>query len=380
MSVSIAAGPAVTGLLARIDPAIGGCPVGLLTSLGTPAPKGVTIFPLPPESDPARILSEIRTIAATGRVHHLIIECEPDRPAMAYASLFVSAGPGHQTLNDESKLSGVAFAIQTTALLDSILGRGPTSLPGCFLAEQLEFVSHIFLESHSDDRNSDLGRSIAAALNPGAHIAPLSEFGIGQYGDPNRSSFDFEAALNSAGWRRLLDTPQPRLLPDKEVTAFGYRAQRPFHPQRFWDLLHQGWHDVFRAKGFFWLATRMNEVGGLNVAGSDLHCASAGAWWATRDQSIRDAEMPERTRAEWREPFGDRRQAFAVMALDLDLAVLQRPLDACLLTDDEMSEGPAGWKDFPDPFPSWSSHHHAHQHDHDCDHDHGSEEHDCCHH
>jgi hypothetical protein len=299
---------------------------------------------------------------------------------MAYASLFAAAGHGHQTLNDVAKLTGAGFAIQTKALLDSILGRSTTSLPGCFIAEQLEFVRHIFLEGDSDDRDSELARSIAVALNPGAEVGPLNELAVRQYCDVPGSSFDFDAALDNAGWRRLLDTPQPALLREKAVTAFGYRAYRPFHPQRFWDLLHQGWLDVFRAKGFFWLATRMNEVGGLNVAGSDLHCASAGAWWATRDQNIRDAEMPERTRAEWREPFGDRRQAFAVMAVGAERASLQVALDGCLLTDAEMSEGPPGWKNFPDPFPSWTSHHHHHQDDHSCDHDDGSEAHDCCHH
>jgi hypothetical protein len=139
---------------------------------------------------------------------------------------------------------------------------------------------------------------------------------------------------------------------------------------------------VFRAKGFFWLATRMDEVGGLNLAGSDLHCASAGTWWATRDQSVREAEMPECTRNEWKEPFGDRRQTFAIMALGVDRHTLRSQLDACLLTEQEMAAGPEGWKNFDDPFPSWSSHthHHHHDHDHECDHQHDSEEHDCCHH
>jgi hypothetical protein len=68
------------------------------------------------------------------------------------------------------------------------------------------------------------------------------------------------------------------------------------------------------------------------------------------------------------------------MALDVERATLQSPLDACLLTDAEMSEGPNSWKNFSDPFPSWSAQSHAHHHDHECDHDHGSDEHDCCHH
>jgi G3E family GTPase len=178
----------------------------------------------------------------------------------------------------------------------------------------------------------------------------------------------------------LLDPGQPTFTPDKRITAFGYRARRPFHPGRFRNLLQQNLPGVFRAKGFFWLASRMDEVGGLNLAGSELHCASAGAWWAARDHDTRESEMPERTRAEWQEPFGDRRQSFAIMALDVDHATLLSRLDACLLTDAEMTGGPESWKKLSDPFPSWSSHSHAHHHDHPCDHDHGSEEHDCCHH
>jgi hypothetical protein len=145
-------------------------------------------------------------------------------------------------------------------------------------------------------------------------------------------------------------------------------------------LLEKGLRGVFRAKGFFWLATRMDEVGGLNLAGSELQCASAGHWWATRDVHSRESQMPERTRKQWQEPFGDRRQSFAVMALNVSQETLQHQLDGCLLTDDEMAVGERGWSAFPDPFPSWTahSHPHAHHHDHECDHDHGSHEHDCC--
>ena len=124
----------------------------------------------------------------------------------------------------------------------------------------------------------------------------------------------------------------------------------------------------------------MDEVGGLNLAGSELHCSSAGKWWAARDDATRKAEMPERTRKEWQEPFGDRRQSFAVMGLDIEPKILQDRLGACLLTDSEMVEGENTWSVFADPFPSWSAHAHVHHHHHDeCDHAHG-DEHECCHH
>jgi len=375
LSVSIAAGPAVTAFLDTI----GSAKTGLLTSTRTDASTGVTVFHLPPGSNPDRIVHEIRLIAGKRAIDHLIIECEPDRPPMAYASLFAAPDNLPQTLNDVSKLTATVFVIQPADLLDAILGRRANSLQTCFVAEQMEFVSHIFFEAASGDRDFDLARSIALALNPRTNVSPLDSAAVKRCYDLPASSFDFEAALSGAGWRQVLDGKEPTLTADDRITALAYRARRPFHPGRFWNLLQQNLGGVFRAKGFFWLATRMDEVGGLNLAGSELHCASAGAWRAARDQSSRAAEMPERTRNEWKEPFGDRRQTFAIMAFEANRHTLQSQLDACLLTDEEMAEGPEHWTSFADPFPSWSTHSH-HHHDHECDHDHDSEEHDCCHH
>ena len=378
LSVSIAAGPAVTAFLETI----GSAKTGLLTSTRTDASTNLIVFRQPPESNPDQIVNEIRAIADKRSIDHLIIECEPDRPPMAYASLFAAPDQLPQTLSDVAQLTATVFIIQPSDFLDAILGRGTSSFPACFVAEQMEFVSRILFDAASGDPDFDLARSIAHALNPRANVSPLSSAGVklGQHSSP--TSFDFEAALAGAGWRQLLDGVAPALRMDNRITALAYEARRPFHPGRFWELLQKNLGGVFRAKGFFWLATRMDEVGGLNLAGSELHCASAGAWWATRDQGVREAEMSERTRNEWKEPFGDRRQTFAMMALEVDRPTLQAQLDACLLTDAEMASGPESWKNFADPFPSWSTpaHHHHHDHDHDCDHHHDSEEHDCCHH
>ena len=382
LSVSIVAGPSASALLDTIGLSQARGRSGLLSSRKTEAPwEGLTFFQLAPDANPNQIVEEIRRIAGTRKVDRLIIECEADRPPMAYASLF--AVPAHlpQSLNNVAQLTGTAYAIQPAPLLGAVLGHGTSFLPASFVAEQIEFVSDLFLEGVLGDNDFDLARSIALTLNPRARIMPLNSPDALRWHERRGTSFDFEAALNGAGWRQLLDQEQPIFIPDKTITAFGYQSRRPFHPERFWNLLQHDLRGVFRAKGFFWLATRMDEVGGLNFAGTELHCASAGAWWAARDQASRESEMPERTRAEWKEPFGDRRQTFALMALDLDRATLQSQLDACLLTDAELAGGPESWKTFADPFPSWSSDAHAHHHHHhECDHDHGSEGHDCCHH
>ncbi len=55
------------------------------------------------------------------------------------------------------------------------------------------------------------------------------------------------------------------------------------------------------------------------------------------------------------EPIGDRQQELVLIGMGLDEADLRARLAACLLTDDEMRLGPAGWATFNDPFPSWMS-------------------------
>jgi G3E family GTPase len=185
-------------------------------------------------------------------------------------------------------------------------------------------------------------------------------------------AFDFETAFAGAGWRKSMEEEPGVRRGNDGVTTFVYRARRPLHPEKFWDLIQKPFPGVFRAKGFFWLATRMEIVGGLNIAGSECHYSPAGQWWAAhpRDNHSDDTEIPDRLKKEWVEPFGDRRQAIAFMGIDLDSTNLSAQLDACLLSESEMTSGESSWATLPDPFPAWS----PKTHDHEC------EGHDCCHH
>jgi G3E family GTPase len=354
MSVSIIAGPASNAVLEKLGPI---------------ESKHVVVFQSTPHSRPEEIVAGLRSIATKGEVTHLIIQCEPDRPLMAYAFLFADE------LADVSRLTSGGFAIDAGILLDCLLDRKATSFSPSFIAEQMEFAGHLFLDGAIDNSDFALAQSIAIALNPRARISPVTEPDTAAWLSRHTTTFDFDEAINGAGWRILLDNKASTA--NDTVTAFGYHARRPFHPERFSSLLQKGLGGVFRAKGFFWLATRMEEVGGLNLAGSELQCMSAGHWWATRDAQTRESEMPIRTRKEWQEPFGDRRQSFAVMAMNVGRDALRRQFDSCLLSDDEMAGGEQTWSNLPDPFPSWA-HVHEHHHGHECDHDHGSHDHDCC--
>ena len=387
LSVSIVAGPSAPALFRQIAKTKAKTRLGLLTSSRPNEDPATTtnlfVEELPAvregdSHDPVRIAEQIRTIADKKVVDHLLLECDAGTPAMAFASLFVPQESSPHPLTDVARLTETVLAIAPSCLLDRLIHRRENADPlsSCFIAEQLEFVSVVILDGTPSDQDFKLARDIVLSLNPRAQVMELSRIALeGSFGN-TATSFDFAAALEGAGWRKLIDDQTKRKR--DTISAFAYHSRKPFHPERFWNLLQQGFPGVFRAKGFFWLATRMDLVGGLNLAGAESHCAAAGNWWAARDDHARELEMPYRTRKEWREPFGDRRQALAFMGIDLDPENLRTQLDACLLTDAEAAAGPESWRDLVDPFPSWT--HHDHAHHHKCDHDHESDEHDCCHH
>lgn len=145
------------------------------------------------------------------------------------------------------------------------------------------------------------------------------------------------------------------------IGSFVYRARRPFHPARFWTLLHEPWQGVLRSKGWFWLATR-NDVGGsLSQAGGVCRHGPAGAWWAAQDRAEWPDDYPEllaEIAADWfgspeDTRIGDRRQELVLIGIGLDAPAWRARLDACLLDDAEFAAGEAAWRVLPDPFPSW---------------------------
>lgn len=135
-----------------------------------------------------------------------------------------------------------------------------------------------------------------------------------------------------------------------------YRARRPFHPTRFYAFVEGSWPGVLRAKGFFWLASRMGVVGNLSQAGVMREFGPAGTWWADAPLEMREeaaSEMGDFLTEVWEEPWGDRRQELVFIGQAMDEADLRDQLDKALLTDEEMEAGPLGWAGLEDPFPQW---------------------------
>jgi len=170
----------------------------------------------------------------------------------------------------------------------------------------------------------------------------------------NTGLFDFEKASQSAGWIRELElenhTPETE---EYGIGSFVYRRRRPFHPERLAEFMSEWPEEVVRAKGLVWIATAGDLAANLSQAGPSIQFGPAGYWLASLSEREREemfAEEPE-LRRKWDDVTGDRITELVFIGIGMDRSGIERELDACLLTDEEMQ---MNWGDFPNPLP-WIS-------------------------
>lgn len=316
------------------------------------------------------LLLEVGRLARERRFDQLLIESTGISEPMPVAETFTFEDELGRSLGDVAQLDTMVTVVDARNFLadwrafEFLRDRGESAGPGDertvvdLLSDQVEFADVIVLNKidlvSAEDR-AEL-QAMLRALN---HRARIVESSFGQVPLDTvlgTGLFDFEAAAQAPGW---LQTLRGQEVPETEeygISSFVYRAQRPFHPERFAAAIEAQWPGVLRAKGFFWLATRHNQVGQWSAAGRVLRYGYAGRWWATVPQAQwpLTEEMRSHYEQHWQEPYGDRRQELVFIGTDMDRESIFARLDACLLTDDEFSVGPGVWRHaFNDPLPQW---------------------------
>ena len=315
------------------------------------------------------LMTEVAKLAREGRFDALLIESTGIAEPMPVAATFDFRTEDGFSLSDLARLDTMVTVVDARAWLadyasaDSLAKRGETAGEGDarllvdLLVEQVEFADVILLNKADLVNEADLSRlaALLATFNPTARIVASTQgqVPLGQVLDTKL--FDVARASQSAGWAQALSGQH---LPESEefdIHSFVWRARRPLHPARFKRLVESDLPGVIRAKGFFWLATRMAWAGSWHLAGAVGRHEAAGFWYAAVDpaQWPDDDAWRERIRAMWQEPHGDRRQEIVFIGIGMDEAALRRDLDGCLLTEAEMRGGPKAWRRLPDPFPTW---------------------------
>ena len=314
-------------------------------------------------------MKEVAALAKEGRFDALLIESTGVSEPMPVAATFDFRTEDGFSLEDVARLDSMVTVVDAQAFLrdyasnDSLARRGLAAAEGDqrmlvdLLVEQIEFADTIVLNKADLVSSEDLGRlaGIIATFNPGAAILAGTHGRVPLRHLLDTGRFDFARARTAAGWVKALEGAH---LPESEefgITNFVWRARRPLHPARFKRLIESDLPGVIRAKGFFWLATRMPWAGSWQLAGSVGRHEAAGFWFAAVDRSRwpQDPDWQAQVQRLWQEPFGDRRQEIVFIGIVMDEAALRRDLDACLLTEAEMEGGPHAWSRLPDPFPDW---------------------------
>lgn len=316
------------------------------------------------------LLVEIARLARAGRFDYLLVESTGISEPLPVAETFEFEDEEGVSLSQLARLDTMVTVVDARNFLsdyegaddlrdrEAALDEGDERSVVDLLVEQVEFADVIVLNKADLVSDQDLGRleAIVRALNPAAVIL-RSRFGDVPLDEVlNTRRFDFERAQQSAGWLKSL---QGERLPESEefgISSFVYHQRRPFHPARLLDVFENHLGGILRSKGFFWLATRYDEIGYWSHAGGTCSAESAGTWWAVTppetwpdDPFVRDGIA-----STWQDGTGDRRQELVFIGCELDEAGLRARLDECLLTDEEMRLGRDGWASLPDPFPAWN--------------------------
>lgn len=162
--------------------------------------------------------------------------------------------------------------------------------------------------------------------------------------------------LDPLAARGLLDAS--RALPAEcgSLRLVRWVTGRPVHPQRLHDAIGGLADGVIRSVGYLRFATRPRQVVYWDSAGSSLvlglpetvltQPGTGGLAGSTRQAGRPAGHQP----AGLSSPAGNH---LAFVGDDLSSEHIHGLLDSCLLTDAELSAGPAAWRQLTDPFPRW---------------------------
>lgn len=314
------------------------------------------------------LLKEVSKLARDGRFDSLLIESTGVSEPMPVAETFTFEDEEGHSLSEIAQLDTMVTVVDARNFLndyystEDLQQRGQAVSPEDgrtivhLLTDQIEFANVILInktDAVSAEELADI-HSVIRALNPKAKVYETKQSEVPVNAVMGTGLYEQDEAEQTEGWLDSLNGHTPET-EEYGISSFIYRARRPFHPQRFDAFMRSPWEGVIRAKGMFWLATRMDLAGFVSQAGVLRDTRAMGMFWSaiSPDQWPEDPDARAEIEANLQEPYGDRRTEIVMIGRNMDQAALTARLDACQLNDAEMTGGPEAWKQLPDPFPSW---------------------------
>lgn len=315
------------------------------------------------------LLVEINSLAKEGRFDYLVIESTGISEPLPVAETFTFEDENGVSLSNVAKLDTMVTVVDGANFLSDYKesktlieigeesGEGDERSVSDLLIDQVEFADVILvskIDLISRDQLDEL-TNILKTLNTSAKIIPIFNGQVDINEIIDTSLFDFDKAEAAPGWMKEM---RGEHIPETEeygISSFAYRSRKPFHPQRFHDFIHKKdmAGKLIRSKGYFWLASRPQFAGYWSQAGGAAQFGFAGMFWSAvpKEDWPEDEQSLSLIKENWQEPYGDMRQELVFIGQRLDRESFTKGLDACLLTDEELSKGMHFWVTLPDPFP-----------------------------
>jgi len=290
------------------------------------------------------LIEQIRELSQENKYDYLLIESTGIGEPMPVAASFAFRGEDGASLADITRLDTMVTVVDTANFFEHIQATSDLLELGLavneeddrtlvdLLVDQIEFADVILLNKIDlvEQSQVNLIESLILKLNSSAKVYRTKNGQIPCSAVLNTNIFDFTKASQSAGWTKELlgqHTPETE---EYGISSFVYRRSLPFHPLRFFECINQEWPGVVRSKGFFWLASRHKLAGLWSQAGGACRTEPVGIW--TNEEG---------------------KQELVLIGIDMNQGKLEQMLDACLLTESEISEGKEAWEKYNDPFTPW---------------------------
>jgi G3E family GTPase len=294
------------------------------------------------------LLKEVKRLCEEKRFDYLLIESTGVAESMPVATTFAFRDEDGFALEDLARVDTMVTVVDSINLLKQLgshskledFGEAAAEEGGDrpladLLTSQIEFADVVILNKAKDVNSEQLItlHKVIQALNPDAKVVEADHGKVPLNSVLNTGLFNLENAERHPKWYKELYHSDEHV-PETEyydVDSFVYRARKPFDTLKFNDFLAQTWNGLVRAKGFFWLASSLDEVGELSLAGAMCKTHMAGKWWAAvpRNHWPQDPEWQTMIKGYWDKATGDRRQELVFIGIGMDEAVMRQALDAC---------------------------------------------------
>ena len=316
------------------------------------------------------LLKAVSRLAREGKFDYLLVESTGISEPLPVAQTFSFEDEAGRSLSHLSRLDTMVTVVDASTfrtefhtyddLTDRDIGLSDEDERSIadLLTDQVEFADVILVNKCDlvDEEEIRRVEAMIRSLNADATLIRTTNSEVDLHEIISSERFDMEKAMASPQWIKELNSEHTPETEEYGISSFVYRARRPFHPQRLYDMVTGGFLKTTRSKGYCWLATKSDFAAMWSQAGGAFRIEPAGRWWAAapRDSWPNDAESLVWIDSKWDEPFGDRRQEVVLIGVELDEAYTRGLLDSCLLTDEELEMGETAWGAWPDPFPQWA--------------------------